>query len=515
MTESSRRSSNHQGPVSKKVSSSTFFRVVFIGLICVIIGLQVTTHRVYDQQKHASNQLQQQQPTAGTGTANKGNGQQNRFHNNNNNNTSAACLLVMDDNHRLVEWLAYHHFTTNLRYVIVAVDPRSSTSPQPILERYSNANNNNTNNVASSSSSSSSFQYEIWGDDDYMGNRMLDKRQKLGALGRKHLTTIHRVRQKAFYQYCLERFDDIGLSTWTLLIDVDEYLVVNEETFVAEASSPSSSSLSVSSLSSTTSHLDVVSSPGGIYNYLQDMSKQALHNPDASQYEQFLSPCITMPRLLFGTKESSSNQMQHLSEAVALLPDNIYTQLDTTRWLYHAKSTEFDRNGNGKTIVDLGRIPIPKPHFQNPVNPHRPFQDLCKDPKRILDLNHHPLLRVHHYISTWETYSFRNDSRKGAERSREAWEFRAFRSDKGGATMDIVPWLDGFVRYHGKQEASRLLEGVGLPAAYTHSPQANSQWNFIFLKDFLDKQSSSINGQYNSNYGAFLRNRTGSTNASP
>jgi hypothetical protein len=53
------------------------------------------------------------------------------------NESFAACLLIMDDNHFLVEWLAYHYQFMPLRRLIVAVDPKSKTSPADILNRYS------------------------------------------------------------------------------------------------------------------------------------------------------------------------------------------------------------------------------------------------------------------------------------------------------------------------------------------------------------------------------------------
>ena len=45
-------------------------------------------------------------------------------------------MLVMDDNHRLTEWMAYHYHVLPLRYMIVAVDPRSKTSPTHIFNQW-------------------------------------------------------------------------------------------------------------------------------------------------------------------------------------------------------------------------------------------------------------------------------------------------------------------------------------------------------------------------------------------
>mmetsp|Transcript_38845 Transcript_38845/g.94042 ORF Transcript_38845/g.94042 Transcript_38845/m.94042 type:complete len:82 (+) Transcript_38845:465-710(+) len=48
----------------------------------------------------------------------------------------SACLLIMDDNHYLIEWLAYHYQVMPLRRLIVLSDPKSRTTPLPILERW-------------------------------------------------------------------------------------------------------------------------------------------------------------------------------------------------------------------------------------------------------------------------------------------------------------------------------------------------------------------------------------------
>lgn len=459
------------------------------------------------------------------------------------NASAAACLLVMDDNHRLVEWLAYHHFTTNLRYLIVAVDPRSTTqNPSYILDRY-----NNRITVQQQQQQQQQLQYEIVGDDDFMGNRMLDKRQQMINLTRKHLTQIHRVRQKAFYQYCLQRLDvQWGIKTWTLLIDVDEYLVVvdnnNNNNNVSKTVDHAHSTKPL--IWNADQHYEIMSTPGGILKYLQTTAQKATAleatssvaaAAAAAQYKQFQSPCVSIPRWLFGTQQDSydssmsssfskasiilrdknNHNDNHIDNNMPPLPQELVQQLDTMRWFYHADATDFDRNGLGKTIVDLKRIDIPKSQqqssfFSHPVNPHRPFQDYCRDPKRIRDLNHNTLVRIHHYVGTWETYSFRNDSRKGAERSREAWEFRATHSGSsvGGKCTDIVPWLEGFLKYYGHATAMQLLEGAGLPPDTTKSPKDNEEWKFLFVDEYISKKKKKNDPQYDSNYGQFLRNRT-------
>jgi hypothetical protein len=51
-------------------------------------------------------------------------------------NNFTFCLLLKDDNEVLNEWLAYHYHTINLRHLIVAIDPSSSTSPSLIFQEW-------------------------------------------------------------------------------------------------------------------------------------------------------------------------------------------------------------------------------------------------------------------------------------------------------------------------------------------------------------------------------------------
>ena len=109
-------------------------------------------------------------------------------------------------------------------------------------------------------------------------------------------------------------------------------------------------------------------------------------------------------------------------------------------------------------------------------------------------------------------YSFRNDSRKGAERSRQAWEFRAL-SHLGGANYDILPWYQGFVQHHGQDKADAWLKQrtVLSSSEQKEKQQRNDEWSFLFEDEFLDKNNRQ---QYDSKYGQFLRNRTAANHSS-
>jgi len=50
----------------------------------------------------------------------------------------SACLLMKGDNHHLIEWIAYHYLTLPLRYLVIAVEPDSFSSPLSIIQRWNN-----------------------------------------------------------------------------------------------------------------------------------------------------------------------------------------------------------------------------------------------------------------------------------------------------------------------------------------------------------------------------------------
>jgi hypothetical protein len=82
---------------------------------------------------------------------------------------------------------------------------------------------------------------------------------------------------------------------------------------------------------------------------------------------------------------------------------------------------------------------------------------------------------------TYIAYSFRDDSRRGGERSFEGW---AFKAQEGVETDDIVrPWVGSFVESHGPEKASELLDGAGLARGL----QGNSKnWTIMFIDRILN-----------------------------
>jgi hypothetical protein len=288
----------------------------------------------------------------------------------------SACLLVMDDNHFLIEWLAYHYHVLPLRHLIVAVDPRSQTSPASILDRYRTRIN-----------------ITLWNDTDYYTANQKEREEAEYWAERKFGSDIpksliqHRARQRLFYYHCMQHLKAAGRD-WTLLTDSDEFLRINYHT-VHQVSNPATGSIIV----------PPVSEEGSVLTFLQHNQ----HNP-ALNLSTF-SPCLQIPRIRFGTVEPENGH--------AYLGINA-SALQTTRFRTHAKSGNYPLNRISKVLVNLKQVPwedlVPVESI------HLPLKHWCK--RRKLHIRtHQQVLVLHHYIGTWQQYSFREDARTGNERS--------------------------------------------------------------------------------------------------
>jgi hypothetical protein len=114
------------------------------------------------------------------------------------NNSFSACIMWMDDNHRLEEWLAYHYYIMKLRYVVIAVDQKSITSPQHIVDRWNDNENKYNLNMT----------IITWKDPEYISDyglkmKGIEMADSISIL--KHgsaKTQYHRYRQHEFYRMC-------------------------------------------------------------------------------------------------------------------------------------------------------------------------------------------------------------------------------------------------------------------------------------------------------------------------
>jgi hypothetical protein len=116
-------------------------------------------------------------------------------------------MLLMDDNHRLTEWIAYHYHVLPLRYMIVTVDPRSTTSPSSIFNTWR----------------AKGMYIEEWRDEHFWNSNM-DFAPIHDQSDLQTKRDRHRGRQKYFYKQCLAALRQRN-RTWVALNDSDEYLV--------------------------------------------------------------------------------------------------------------------------------------------------------------------------------------------------------------------------------------------------------------------------------------------------
>jgi hypothetical protein len=121
----------------------------------------------------------------------------------------SACLIIKDDNIILPEWLAYHYTVLPLRRLIVGVDVLSYTDPTPILHAFQD---------------STGMNITIWKNDSFWK----DKKEFRITENTTYddLRIRKRNRQNKFYEACLSQLRAEG-QTWTMMIDVDEYLAFN------------------------------------------------------------------------------------------------------------------------------------------------------------------------------------------------------------------------------------------------------------------------------------------------
>jgi hypothetical protein len=351
----------------------------------------------------------------------------------------SACLLVMDDNHFLIEWLAYHYHVLPLRYLIVAVDPRSQTSPTSIFNRYRRHH------------SFLNMTILEWNDDDFM-TQPVDQ-YILKRLDDQHNLILlqHRARQRMFFYRCLQTIQEEHVkrmsstttattaSAWTLLADTDEYVVLNQHVLQTR-------------YKNQTTHVPTIQEPGSVLRLLkleqqqeqqraQDglqeefeelddnevqgespneegdeedstMSDSAITTNTTSKHRhrrrrphQAVPPCFQIPRLRFGIRESSLSQQRH--QVPSALNASSFL---TLRWRYHAKRTNVRLNKISKSMIDLTRIP--RQAIEPVMSVHRPVQQYCTQ-RQLHKANQDSVLVIHHYLGTWEQYNFRNDAREG------------------------------------------------------------------------------------------------------
>jgi hypothetical protein len=308
----------------------------------------------------------------------------------------SACLLIMDDNHRLSEWIAYHYFAMPLRHLVVTVDPRSRTSPAKILDRWRPLMN-----------------ITVWGDADFSFDANMTA---LNEDDYQEKTNMHRKRQSKFYKGCALHLQK-KKQKWTSFHDVDEFLSVDQD-FVNNTET-------------------LYTTPG---NVLQTLRSVRATDPNNTHFQK---NCISVPRVTYGSVESSTQEVQ---KDIPSFLDGM--KFDTLRFRHRGKHGD---GGAVKTILDVTHAPKTGKYG---------VHQLLGKVRCTSRYTPHALLGIHHYLGSWESFSFRDDARQGKERERATFDKRStLRSVMNDD--EIRPWVRGFVEYVGEPLAKHLLQDVG------------------------------------------------------
>ena len=317
-----------------------------------------------------------------------------------NDKTFSSCLLWMDDNHHMTEWIAYHHFTLPLRHLVIAVDPHSSTKLHIEPEWYS------------------LMKITVWNDEDFNHQNKSLLRSDYDSANA--LKSKHRARQSSFYQEC-SRYLKNQNRTYTTFHDTDEYITISDEFY----SKNNRSGVDFSSE-------EFKSQPGHILKVLD-------HYNNNQTDVGISSVCFHVPRAKYSAVESDNSLRNHN------VPDWINsTHYNTLRYRYRTTPRP-GRDGLGKSIIDVSRLT--ESNIDQGGLIHRPLYAVCPKGTVWMNYGERPF-GIHHYLGSWESYSFRDDARKETVKRRDVWEVKA-NDTTGGPDDEIRPWMQGFVNSMG------------------------------------------------------------------
>jgi len=327
--------------------------------------------------------------------------------------TFSACLLIKDDNRILPEWLAYHYTVMPLRRLIVLPDPLSITSPEPILEKFKEIGMNIT----------------FWGDKDFnsMATNWYSKAANPDDM-KERKNSAYKYRQLQFYHKCLLHLKELnGTATWTMLTDTDEYIVFNNyfEREVAQNKTQNSQDLRFNL--PKIGHLTV-----------SEYIAKAVKIGKACWSSL---PCDVLPRLTFGSFESSAQQV------AANVPPGFHAlSFNTMQFRFHEDPAK-KGNDIGKSIIDVTRW-----DGLFPAGPHRINNNCCHPWPRFSEAE----LRIHHYTGSLTTFL----RSKGEDDPRGESTFRNRNAgvDPNLSNDDIRGWLQRFVDNVGQETAHELTE---------------------------------------------------------
>ena len=372
----------------------------------------------------------------------------------NRNDGFSGCLVLKDDNDRLSEWIAYHYLTLPLKYLIVAVDPTGKTTPRDIVNVW---NGTNTNESDDKIDVDLGVEILLWDDADY-GHWIDEEMDDIHK---------HRHRQKTFLAQC-QKYHKARNRTWIALVDPDEYITYNIlsdddrdperrndiDTF-SNIDGPNFKSFDYRvKMQNLREEMTVARNNrfgfgGGykpppllyektVFDYIKEHQNEEPWNSE---------PCYLMMRTIFSAIESPPHVLRETGGAEYGLDPKSFS---TLRYYKHGEKGSWYDNRFGKVIIDISRIDGNELNRYFP-NVHTPL-DSCHYPFRLYETS---ILRVHHYLGSWEQYSSRADVRRTREK------FDDLANVNFGADYQMQGWLKRFVELVGAKNAKILLQHSG------------------------------------------------------
>jgi hypothetical protein len=349
--------------------------------------------------------------------------------------------------------IAYHYYMMNLRYLIVAVDEKSTSSPSRVLDawrgRISIEEWTHTSNY-------SDMDFDLIFLREHGDPKLIDPKDRI----RFH-SNLYVDRQAAFYQSCAVHLK-LKNRTWTSFHDVDEFLVVPKHVNVSDEDIRKPGI--IPRIIERYSQLDVL-------NVVVDAKDPSLVQNWSLWFSVF--PCVNIPRVLFGAVSSSDEEVSRD------VPDFLDARrFETLNWRHQGTSIT-SSDGPGKSIIDVRRLPadvVARARHQISGTPHRPFPEHCTHAWAIPAKM--PIV-IHHYLGSWEAYSYRkNDIRKGVGKTLQIWQ-KLSKQRAAGTNDDARSWISGFVRMVGSEAAKVLLRDSGLPRDYLMTENETEAWNAL------------------------------------
>ena len=333
----------------------------------------------------------------------------------------SACLIIKDDNIILPEWLAYHYTILPLRRLIVGVDLMSYTDPTPILHAFQD-------NIG--------MDISIWRNDSWWKDGNMYYQKKEFTLNENttydELRRRKQHRQNKFYEACLSQLKAEN-HTWTMLIDVDEYLAFNyldeveKEAVRKQEYKGSATRVQFENQSSSTTIADVISH--------WDIDKDLA--------------CVTFARYLVPSKEEEDKEEEDDN-----MTTSIFHHYGLNATLFHTlryrRRVPLSSPQTGKSIVDASR------YNNNPIdNPHR-IKSLCTGSNAWPNNKLMPF-RVVHYVGSWESFRSIGFDPRGRSYFDKRNNVKELVEDN-----TMITWLDKFVRQVGKEKAIELTQNSRL-----------------------------------------------------